>query len=333
MMSESSLSSPARIGVIVGRDLIGDGLIKMPFVRALRNAFPKASIRWITSLDTTCFAGPLREATRGLIDNVDEMPPWITGKTGAPAPFFDLLLDTRNRWKLALQARKYVPHKTFIAMAAHYLFSDRRPFLLQPAPKHIVDRLLQMVELAAGYQPPCVGSLPVPENLLQRARHILPESSTYVGLAPGAGNPVKIWPRYKFEKVAASQAAKGRVPVFLLGPQELDWYNELATNVPAAKFPLQDYDAWGTAQLTIDHTFAIAKCLSVAVANDSGVGNMLGAMDCKLISLFGPTSADKLTPRVSRGQVIRAQDFGGSPHMNAILWERVDAAVDGMLSA
>jgi ADP-heptose:LPS heptosyltransferase len=112
----------------------------------------------------------------------------------------------------------------------------------------------------------------------------------------------------------------------------LAWYDELAAALPSAKFPLQDYDAWGTAQLTISHTLAVAKCLDAAVANDSGVGHMLAASDCRLISLFGPTSAEKLAPRVSAGKIICAQDFGGSSSMSAIPWEAVDVAVDEMLA-
>jgi ADP-heptose:LPS heptosyltransferase len=325
------------IGVIVGRDLVGDALIKLPFVRALRNAFPKARISWITSQGATAYAGALRDATRELINNIYECPNWLSEQqpiSPNPEPqtpnlFFDILIDTRNRWRLALTAR-HVPHGIFIAPAMRFLFSDRRPPLFAPKPAHIVDQLLRLVELAAGYRPASTGTLHVPEDLQKKARDILPLGKTYIGIAPGAGNPAKIWPRYKFEKVAQSQADKGRVPVFILGPQELDWLDELTANVPGALFPLQDYDAWGTAQLTIDHTLAIAACLDVAVANDSGVGHMLAAMDCRLISLFGPTSPTKLAPRVSHGIVINAQDFG-STHMNAIHWEMVDQAVDGML--
>jgi ADP-heptose:LPS heptosyltransferase len=58
---------------------------------------------------------------------------------------------------------------------------------------------------------------------------------------------------------------------------------------------------------------------------------MLAAMDCPLISLFGPTSAEKLAPRVSRGLVIRAQDFG-SAQMTAITWEAVDQTIDRLLT-
>lgn len=325
------MSSPSNVGVLVGRDLIGDALIKLPFLRALRNAFPKAEISWITTQGPTAYSTALRESTKELINQIYETPEWATKPIVGMSPSFDLLLDTRNRWKLAIEARRLISHKTFVALAMRYFFSDIRPPLFKLQPKHIVDRLLQMVELSAGYLPPCVGSLGVPESFMQKARKILPEGQSYIGLAPGAGNPIKIWPRYKFEKVAKSQAEKGRTPVFLLGPQELDWYNELSIAVPSAKFPLQDYDTWGTAELSIDHTFSIAKCLNVAVANDSGVGNMLAAMDCPLISLFGPTSPEKLAPRVSRGTIIRAQDFKGKELMSDILWEVVDNAVDSLI--
>lgn len=325
-----------RLGVIVGRDLVGDALIKLPFLRALRNAFPKAEIHWITSQGSTAFDNVLRHATEGLINIIDEQPSWLpladpeTAASGTAAPFFELLIDTRNRWREARVARQ-IPHGVFIAGAMRFLFSERRPPLFQKKPLHISDQLMRLVELAAGMRPPSTGSLRVDDVLKAQARVLLPPGKTYVGIAPGAGNPVKLWPRYKFEKLAMAQAAKGRIPVFILGPQELSWFDELNINVPSAKFPLQDQEAWGAGALSIDHTFAIASCLDVAVANDSGVGHMLAAMDCPLISLFGPTSAEKLAPRVSRGLVIRAQDFG-SAQMHAIPWEKVDEAVDALLS-
>jgi ADP-heptose:LPS heptosyltransferase len=353
--------SPAfdNIGVIVGRDLVGDALMKLPFLRALRNAFPDAAISWITSQGPTAFAAQLLEPTQGLIDKIYQQPDWLQTYGDQPAvafgaqslvtlfqqfigpfpaaesqkpdtPFFDLLIDTRNRWREAIYAR-LVPHKLFLAPAMHYLFSEKRPAFLGSRPDHICDRLLDLVELAAGYRPPSTGALPVPDEVLQKARRILPEGKTYIGLAPGAGYIDKAWPRFKFEKIAFAQAQKGRVPVFILGPQELSWYDELQATVPDAKFPLQEYDLWGNNAITIDHTLAIGRLLDVAVANDSGVGHMLAAADCALISLFGPTNPEKLAPRVTNGMVIKAQQFGSS-HMRAIPTEEVDGAIEAMLA-
>jgi ADP-heptose:LPS heptosyltransferase len=335
------------IGVIVGRDLVGDALMKLPFLRALRNAFPNARISWITSQGPTAFATVLREPTSQLIDEVYEQPEWLGvggrgpgvreillfSRTPNPeprTPSFDLLIDTRNRWKDALRARR-IPHKLFIASAMQFLFSEKRPPFLGSRPLHLCDRLLELVELAAGFKPVATGALPVADDVMRKARQLLPEGPVYVGLAPGAGWREKAWPRFKFEKVAFAQAQKGRVPVFILGPQELGWYDELQATVPGAKFPLQDYGVWGGASIAIEHTLAIGKLLDAAVANDSGVGHMLAAADCPLVSLFGPTSPGKLAPRVTHGIIIRAQDFG-SARMRAITWEAVNDAIDKLLS-
>jgi ADP-heptose:LPS heptosyltransferase len=341
----------ATIGVIVGRDLVGDALIKLPFLRALRNAYPRAEISWITSQGPTAFAGQLREPTKALIDKIYEQPEWLgvwdretgigefvaklfsyTRVPGAltKAPFFDLLIDTRNRWREAIYARR-IPHRLFIAPAMHFAFSEIRPPFLGSRPVHLCDRLVELVELASGTHPVSTGALPVSDGVLQKARRILPQGHTYVGLAPGAGYLDKIWPRYKFEKVAETQAQKSRVPVFILGPQELGWHDELLATVPSAKFPLQEYEIWGGMSITLEHTLAIGRLLDVAVANDSGVGHMLAAVDCPLISLFGPTSPDKLAPRVTRGTVIKAQDFGSSL-MRKITWEAVNEAIERMLA-
>lgn len=340
----SSVAAPATppslatIGVIVGRDLVGDALIKLPFLRALRAVWPQAKIHWITSLGPTAYASALLHVTGHLIDVIHEQPDWLPtadrpAPTGGAPPFFDLLLDTRNRWREAWRVRRAVPHGLFMAPALRYLFSDRRPplTLSDPRPPHMADRLLQMIELVAGFIPPCTGRLPVPPELMDKARRILPSGPVYVGFAPGAGNAIKAWPRYKFEKTAVAQAAKGRVPVFILGPQELDWFEVLIAAVPTAIFPLQAYDVWGNAAITVEQTLAIGSLLDVAVSNDSGAGHMLAAVDCPLVSLFGPTSPEKLAPRVSRGRVIRAQDFGRA-RMNAIRWEEVDAAIDAFLA-
>lgn len=158
----------------------------------------------------------------------------------------------------------------------------------------------------------------------------MPVGKIYVGLAPGAGNPVKIWPLPQIEKLAAAQVAKGRQVVFILGPEELKIYDALVAAFPSAIFPLQDDGAWDCAKLTIEHTLAVASLLDVAVANDSGVGHMIAAVDCPLISLFGPTSPEKLAPRVTRSRVIAAQSYGSSD-MRAIPWQDVDLAIDGML--
>lgn len=325
----TSLTKFERVGVIVGRDVVGDALMKLPFLRAMRRAWPEAKIHWITALGTTSFGTILRAPTAHLIDEINEMPEWLLDPSRPDTPQFDLVLDTRNRWKLALQARR-LPHKLFIAMAWRHVLSDRHPNPFKPKGKHLSDRLLDMVELAAGYRPDGTGALPVAPDLLAKAERLLPAGPTYVGIAPGCSDRERTWPRDRFIRIAQSQAAKGRVPVFLLGPMELDWHQAMMAAVPSALFPLQEYDIWGTAQLGLEHTMALDTRLQLLVGNDSGPGHIMAAVDGPMLSLFGRTDPRKTAPRTSRLHVIRAQEFGGW-QMDLIPWEVVDARIDEIL--
>lgn len=317
------------IGILSGREIIGDALLKIPFLRALRAAWPDAQIHWITSKGPTAYSGILRETVRPLIDEIHEMPDWLQASSSA-APDFDLVIDTRGRWKLALGARLHLSHKLFIAPAFRYLFSDRRPPLFSKRPSRLIDRLLQTVELAAGHLPAVTGRLPAPAAYTEKARRILPEGQVYVGFAPGAGNPVKKWPLDHFIKVAQLQVRMNRLPVFILGPDEMPLYDELFRAVPEAIFPLQAVDVWGTKDPGIEKTLAVGSCLDVAVTNDSGTSHMLAAVDCPLVSLFGPTSAAKLAPQVSQGVVLAAQSFG-SEDMRTIPVEAVNEAINRVI--
>ncbi|MBI1274181.1 MAG: lipopolysaccharide heptosyltransferase family protein [Alphaproteobacteria bacterium] len=333
-----------KIAVIVGVDLIGDALVKLPFARALRAAWPQAKIHWLTSKGKSAYGGPLRAETRGLIDEVIEQPAWLphtgnrTADTAA-APHYDLIIDTRGRWKEALLARK-LPHKLFITPAWRFLFSDRKPGLiaplLQPKKPHLVDRLLQLVALASGREPKPEGKLQLDQALVQKARALLPHGRTYVGFAPGAGNRLKVWPREKF--IAAAQAqtaqpsgARQRVPVFVLGPDEIDWRAPIAEAVPQALFPLQDRAHWENEKISLGETLALGATLTCCAANDSGTSHMLAAAGCPLVSLFGPTDPAKLAPRAPRGRILRAQNFGMRADMDAIPVEAVTGALDDLL--
>jgi hypothetical protein len=59
---------------------------------------------------------------------------------------------------------------------------------------------------------------------------------------------------------------------------------------------------------------------------------MIAAADVPLVSLFGPTSADKFAPTARRLAILRAGSFGGDT-MAAIPVDAVVAAVDEAVAA
>jgi ADP-heptose:LPS heptosyltransferase len=84
-------------------EVIGDGLIKLPFIAGLRAAFPDARITWCAAKRETVYAGPLKAVVEGYIDEIildgvtgdqpGDILPWVKPFGGRK---FDLVIDTQE---------------------------------------------------------------------------------------------------------------------------------------------------------------------------------------------------------------------------------------------
>lgn len=330
-------SMPASILVYVGGDLVGDGVMKLPFLRALRRACPDARITWMAGKHKSAYAHELAPLVDGLLDEVieqagiDRAVRWLVRRP-LPERSFDLIIDTQ-RGVLASLILRRVRHRRFISGAAEFLLSDVRPPKPYRRPAAMVRQMLDLLELATGREP-ALGAPPKPapdDRFAAAAAEALPAGPAYVGIAPGAGGRRKCWPRANFIAVARAQVGRGRVPVFILGPGEEEWIAPLVKAVPEALFPASEASGGKGISRSAPFTIAVAARLGAAVANDSGAGHMIAAADAPLVSLFGPTPPAKFAPTATRLTVLRAQDFGGAD-MAAIPVGAVTEAVDRMLA-
>lgn len=324
---------PRSILVYVGLDLLGDGLIKLPFVRALRAAYPAAKITWLAGRGSSVYASSLAPLVAGLIDEVIENG----GVTGAewwparPAPLagrqFDLVIDTQRRVRTTLALRR-IRHRLFISGALGWILSDRRPPDGRRKRPVLVHQLLALVEAASGSKAPIEAPpIAIDAATEAQARALLPDRSDgrhYIGIAPGAGGNAKIWPLDRFLDLAARVELAGYAPAILLGPNEQSWTGAIRARLPDAILPLPE---GATPLLSI----AVGQRLAAAVANDSGQGHLLAAAGVPLVSLFGPSSADKFPPMTPRLEIVRAQDYG-SDEITAIPVDAVERALSDLLS-
>ncbi len=332
--------SPGTILVYVGLELVGDGLIKLPFVRALRSAYPQARITWLAGEGRSVYADVLRPLIDGLIDEVvDDAGIGIDTRDLFGVPLegtplagrcYDLLLDTQTRVKTSLIIRR-IPHRVVVSGALGFLLSDRRPGIGYRRPQALVRRLLDLVELASGRPPDTSAKLMLDPIYRETAETLLPPGPTYIGVSPGASVAHKCWPLQRFAALARLQAERGRIPVLLLGPKEEGWAEQLAVEVPDAILPLQCAPARDLKSSPL-FTIALGARLTAAVANDSGTSHMLAAADVPLLSLFGPTSPEKFAPYTSRGAVVTARQFGSSDAMAEIPLQAVDASLERFLA-
>ncbi len=307
-----------RIGVYVGLDLVGDGLIKLPFVRALRRAFPAAELIWIAGEGRSAYAGALAPLMPALLDRVLEQSGTGAGLRRALGPRLDLLIDTQAHVGTTLALRLLRPRR-FVTAAAGYWLSDRRPQAARP--RRVVERLLLLLELATGREPDASGAVEPPASASAQAAALLPGEARRIALVLGAGGRHKAWPLARHIELARALVARGIEPVAIAGPAEADLVGAFRDAVPEAAMPLQQVPPAGP-ELTI----ALAARCAAGVAGDCGGGHMLAAADIALVSLFGPTDPAKFAPWCARGTIVRAQDHGGEA-MGAIPLAAVLAAL------
>ena len=315
--------------------VIGDGLIKLPFLGALRHAFPEARIAWCAAKGSTVYAGALAPVVRGLIDEVVTAPSngaarwdWLTARRPFGGRRFDVVIDTQTNPARSLVARR-AAERVFVSAALGGRLSDRR---LEALPAHVVERLCALLGAAAGRPTP---PRPVPvqdQRALQAAEALLPAGPEYVGFAPGAGGESKRWPLGRYLELAARQAARGRRPAFFLGPQEADQLAAIRAAVPDVLAPeVERSDAFQDVRGPL-LAIALAGRLQAAAANDAGPGHMLAAGGAPLLSLQqSRRKAAKFRPAAQRLEMLVAEDFGEGG-MAAVPVDAADAALERLLS-
>jgi ADP-heptose:LPS heptosyltransferase len=161
------------------------------------------------------------------------------------------------------------------------------------------------------------------------AERLLPSGPTYVGIAPGSREARKNWPMERFFEAARGLAAKDLTPVFLLGPMEASIGAEIGTAVPAAIVLQADPPETTSRAEGLDRLIAQGQRFAALLANDNGVGHLLGASGVPVVSLFGPTDPARWKPVAPANGIVRAQDFGASDEMAAI---PVQPVIDAVLA-
>ncbi|MBI3513344.1 MAG: lipopolysaccharide heptosyltransferase family protein, partial [Proteobacteria bacterium] len=227
----------------MSQDSIEDDLARLPYLRALRHAFPTGQLAWFAGQGPSSFRGALLPLAQGLIDRVIDTVP-LAGRLGdllarpLAGEQFDLVIDGQRRLLTAL-ALKRIHSRHFLSGSADFFLSERKPAQRLPASASDVARLLQLIELASGTPARPAAPLALTQDARAAARALLPRGPTYVGLAPGAPELSRAWPVNDYVGIARVLAQNGNVPVFFLGPAEQHWHEPIGAAVPTARFPVQ----------------------------------------------------------------------------------------------
>lgn len=326
------MAEPVRpIAVLVDREGLGDVMLKLPFLRAVRRAFPDHPVWWIATHQTS-MADDLRPMFRSDVAEVrphaaldGPVRPLLARLRALPP--FEKVFDSRTKISTVALARFALRHRGFYACLPGYLFCDGRP-PSRARPRHIAARMLSLASAAIGRPADGAGRLEASAAAQDLARRLLPDGPVYVGIAPGSRQADKNWPVSRFGEVAAALAARGLTPVVFLGPQEQAAAD--AIEAAARSAVVIRADPAVSAAEGLDRLVAQAQRLAVLLANDNGVGHLMGAAGTPVVSLFGPTDPARWSPVAPANRIVSARDFGGTS-MEAIPVGPVIEAVTALL--
>ena len=277
---------------------IGDFVLTLPAINAVRRAFPAADLRLI-GRPATLALGP----AASVLDSEDPRLITLHRDGLLPPATRQLFAATQRVLAYAVDAQQHLGPQLRRAVAGPVLLWDPRP----PADfrGHIVDHLLSPLRQ---------WGLPV----CDRTPHIelRPSDYGYVDALPsapevvihlGSSSPTKCWPTANFHTLASALQKKGWHTALLCGPVERE--RQLAfDDLPTLHPP----DLRTLAGL-------LAKA-TLFIGNDSGPGHIATAVGTPTLTLFGPTDPRRWAPRGKRSQILQAPsaDIAAIPTAAAI---------------
>ncbi len=329
-------------------EVIGDGLIKLPFIAGLRAAFPDARITWCAAEGSSVYTTTLAPVVDELLTRVVLGVPrntrlWWGFLFGRPRMAFGPMSQTqvndayagvtKGNYGLVIDTQQNGARSIRAALLADRFVSAALPWRVIFGPKHwpepLVDRLAALLDKAkpgARLRPVAVND----PRALAAAQALLPTGPAYVGFAPGAGGADKRWPLDRYLDLAERAAGQGATPVFFYGPEDADAVAQTRTRLPTALLPEWDRtDPYADVKGPL-LVIAMASRLTAAVANDAGPGHMFAAAGTPLLSLQRDRrKAVKFRPASPRLEMLIAQDYGDA--MDALPLDDAWAALQRLL--
>jgi ADP-heptose:LPS heptosyltransferase len=286
---------------------IGDTLVALPALLALRRRFPRATIE----LAGNAAVLPLVEAS-GVVDrSVVFDDPRVTRLfiPGPPGPDdYFLHLDAAVAWGRD-------PHGALRAAltqrgASHVVVAPSRP---PPGARiHVARHLIETLEPLGidGGRALELPAIRLSGEAEEMARAELEAAGLagrpFVAVHAGSGSAAKNWPATSFAWVVEALARqRGLATVLLAGPADADVLVSLGD------------DAGLTSPALVDRPLSVVAAVLRRAAgflgNDSGLAHLAGQLGVPTLALFGPTDPAVWSPLGPRVRTVRAEPLASLP--------------------
>jgi len=300
--------------VVRGTNWVGDSVMTVPALRALRRLLPDAQI--------TLAIRPSAKGVFSEVDFVDEV----------------LVYDRRNAFSIVSQIREWrrrhfdlavlfqnafeaalIPFLAGVPVRLGYATESRQPLLTHPIPlpdwrssKHEVFYYLYLItaleQLLSGTSTICEVdpdiSLPISESRQAEATELLRSfgvnaEQSVVAICPGSINSrAKRWPAESYAALADRLLEEQRQVLLIGSRDEIDVTNEVTSRMRNQPIVL-------TGKTTLDQITAVLSKVDLVVTNDTGPAHIAAALGCPTIVIFGPTNPLTTRPFSFKAEILR----------------------------
>jgi heptosyltransferase-2 len=274
---------------------VGDAVMSLPALRAIRERFPSARI--------SILAKPWVADLYGRESYIDEIilysgeSPWRTGRE-LRARGFDCAILLQNALEAAWIAwLARIPNRIGYKRDGRQLLLTRAVDVPKPGeiPRHERFYYLELLRRAG-----VIDSLPA-SDAIQLQRTAWPNGKRVIGVSPGAAyGTAKRWLPERFAEAARSLASSRSAAIALFGSKS---ERELCEQVARSLHGHQVTNYAG--QTTLAQFIDLASACELFLTNDSGAMHIASALGIPTVAIFGATDDTTTGPTGQHARVVR----------------------------
>ncbi|MBX3748376.1 MAG: glycosyltransferase family 9 protein [Verrucomicrobiae bacterium] len=292
-----------RILVIRG-GAIGDFILTLPVLAALRGQFPRVTIEVLgyPHIARLALIGGLADAVHPIEARA------LAGFFGRGADLDAGTASFLDRFGLVV-SYLYDPDlifRTNVARCtqAQFIVGPHRPEA--GSGLHATETFLRPLEALAVF-----GADPMPRLAPER---VVPGDGRWLAAHPGSGSETKNWPERRWAELLRRVLEDGEQRVLLVGGEaEGDRLENLMAGLPAGRVRL-------ARSVPLDVLAGMLRGCSLFVGHDSGITHLAAAVGLPCVVLWGPTDPRLWRPRGQR--VVMLQDDTGLAGLSTdAVWE------------
>ena len=296
---------------------IGDSIHLFPLILSLENLFKKYEIYYLGAHENL-YLGKLKDYNIKVKNLNLELKyfgfRWwhffVTKKNFLKLNLgeFDLIIDCQSKLRNTI-ILKQIPSKAFYSSTFNNMFCHK---LKLPAK-----------EFWSSLKSTNYDIKNIPKKYFDESARLLPDKN-YIGFSLTQGNVYrkKEWPLDKVIKLSEELVRNNKIPVFLIEKKYQELKNKIKNSIPTALFPEHETSFNSPALVT-----CLGTRLDLAITIENGIMHMLSLSKVPIISLFGPTNAEKFAPKHKDSKVLDRKKICNSKNVSDITVEDVLQAV------